>query len=494
MHENPEIHYNPFLYEINTRVWIKRFYQDEKITIDQVPLNYWREFKQNGFDYIWLMGVWQTNQNTIEKYCFEEGLVNEYKSALHDFKHEDVIGSPFSIEDYKVNPELGGEESLKLLKQKLNALGLKLIIDFIPNHFSAESELVKTNPELFLQGTEEQLNADPDTFFQVGDKIFAHGKDPFFPAWKDTIQVNYFSEEARQKMIDYLMHVSQYCDGVRCDMAMLVDNPVFRKTWSETKRRKDYSIPETEFWEDAINKLKSQRNDFTFIAEVYWDREYELQQLGFDFTYDKTFTERLIAGDVDEIKAHLWADDGFQRQSVRFLENHDEPRITDRVNEEKAKAAAVALTTVQGMKLIHDGQCEGKRIKLPAQLGREPHEAPNKELRSFYEKLYSITSRNIFKRGRWEPIDPDEAWDDNTTNENMLVWLWSYDDERILVIINYSDEPSQCNLKIDTKDFLEDFPLKDLLNDVEYMRSAREIHNIGLYVELQPYQSHIFYY
>ncbi|MDZ7763157.1 MAG: alpha-amylase family glycosyl hydrolase [Melioribacteraceae bacterium] len=88
-----------------------------------------------GFDYIWLMGVWKTNQDAVEKYCFEEGLVKEYKEALTDFRKSDVIGSPYSIDDYDVNPELGGEESLLKLKSQLNSNGLKLILDFIPNHF-----------------------------------------------------------------------------------------------------------------------------------------------------------------------------------------------------------------------------------------------------------------------------------------------------------------------------------------------------------------------
>lgn len=484
------MHNNPLLYEINTRVWIKKFGTD--IKLNQIPMDFFKELRVRGFQYVWLMGVWQTSKNAVEKYCFEEGLKKEYDAALPGWQNEDVIGSPYSIEDYIVNPELGTEEMLIELKENLNDLGLKLILDFIPNHFSVESPLLGTHPEIFLTASGEELQSQPKTFFTKNYKVFAHGKDPFFEAWQDTVQVNYFSDDAREFMYERLEKVSKLCDGVRCDMAMLIDNTVFFKTWGDVLNRNNFEKPDFEFWKEAIAGIKKRNENFIFIAEVYWEQEWEHQQLGFDFTYDKKFLERLLSNDVGEIKAHLWANDDFQKKCLRFLENHDETRSAKVFGEQKIKATIITLLTTQGMKLINDSQCDGKLIKLPVQLGRDPKEGSNRELRLFYDKIFQITNKEIFRTGRWEPIEPDPAWDGSNSNENFLAWFWSKDSERMLVVINYSNQSSQCSIRFDTKHFENEFPLRDLINDIVYVRSANEIKNIGLFIDLGPYKSHIF--
>lgn len=490
MHLHPAVQNNPALYEINTRVWIKRFSQAAKL--DEVPDEYWHELKSLGFEYIWLMGVWEINKNTIDKYCFEEGLIKEYNEALPDWKREDVIGSPFSIEDYKVSEDLGGEESLLNLKEKLNLLGMKLILDFIPNHFSAESYLLKEKPEIFLRGTDEDFKTGRELFFIKGDHIFAHGKDPYYPSWKDTVQVNYFSEHARKFMMQSLLNVSKLCDGVRCDMAMLIVNSIFRETWFEILKGKEFREPGVEFWRFAINEIKERDYDFLFIAETYWNMEWQLQQLGFDFTYDKSLLDRLRVNDVEEIKNHLSADDDFQKKSVRFIENHDESRAAVELGIEKSKTAAVIMSSLTGMKLYYDGQLEGKEIKLPVQLGREPHEAANEDLKKFYTKLLKITSQNIFKNGSWELLEPEPAWEGGKSYRRMLAWKWSFQNEIRVVVVNYADTSSHCSLRFDTNGHSGEFVMYDELNEVDFTRNAGEIKNIGLYIKLGAYKSHIF--
>lgn len=489
MNHNFKLLNNPKLYEINTRVWVKKFSPNARL--NDVPLDYWNELKELGIEYVWLMGVWEINKNTIEEFCFEEGLAKEYSEALPGWTKDDVIGSPFSIEDYKVNPALGTKEDLTKLKETLNSLGLKLILDFIPNHFSAESYLLKAHPEIFLQGTEEDLTNNP-SFFIKGNKIFAHGKDPNFPSWKDTAQVNYFSTEARKFMMSRLISISELCDGVRCDMAMLVVNSVFKNTWSETISKYNLLEPKAEFWKTAINSVKEDNPDFIFIAETYWDMEWQLQELGFDFTYDKKLLDRLKQNDVIEIKNHLLAGDEFQKRSVRFLENHDEKRSVEILGRERSKAAAVIISTLPGMKLYYDGQLEGYKIKLPVQLGREPDERIAEDVKAFYKKLFSITSQSIFGYGSWHLLEPLPAWEGGKSYVNILAWQWTYDEQRKVVVVNFAEKSSHCSLIFNPNGNKGEFILKDELNDIDYIRSSAEIMNIGLYVKLGPYQSHIF--
>jgi len=485
----------PSIYEINTRVFIKKFGAGAKL--NDIPDSFWDKLSHMRFDYVWLMGVWKTSFSSIEKYCFESELVNDYEKALKNWRKEDVIGSPFAIDVYEVNESLGGLESLIKLKTKLNAKGIKLILDFVPNHFNADTKLLQTNPEIFLSVDKESFHKDSHTYYQPDkneEKYYAHGRDPFFPAWQDTVQINFFSTEARKFLTDILLNLINVCDGVRCDMAMLSLNNVFNNTWAGALSRKNIVPLTTEFWADVIRPVKNKRNDFLFIAEAYWNLEWELQQLGFDYTYDKSFTDRLKNDSAVSIKEHLNAEMDYQVRSLRFIENHDEERAFSILGKEKSKAAAIIISTIPGMRFFYDGQFEGKKIKLPVQLGREPDEQVNNELVEFYNKLFSITKEDIFKKGEWKLLEPITSWEGNYSFKNIIAWHWTYQQEKRIVIVNYSNVVSTCRLKIDTRGYPELFELKDLLNNQDYLRSAEEVFHTGLYIELKPYQSHIFSY
>lgn len=483
---------NPIIYEINTRVFVKRF--GPKAKLRDVPLTYWEELRSKGINYVWMMGIWKTCDSVIDKYCFEEGLKKNYDKALKGWKHEDVIGSPFAIDSYNINPILGTQEELIELKTILNKLGVGLILDFVPNHFSVESGLLQTNPEIFLAAEKSVFNKDDHTYFQPfpnQELYYAHGRDPFFPAWQDTIQIDYSNIIAREFMVNELMNLSAFCNGVRCDMAMLVLNNVFNNTWRGATRNQ-IEISTQEFWETAISKVKAQKKEFLFIAEAYWDLEWKLQQLGFDFTYDKRLTDRLNSGSVQSIKDHLFAEEKYQKKSLRFIENHDEERAITLFGKEKSKAVAVIISTVQGMRFFHDGQFTGKRIKLPVQLGREPEEQEIEEVIFFYNKLLSIISSEIFSKGTWVQLTPELSWQGNNSYENILAWSWSYQSDFLVVVVNFSSLASQCRIKLNVSGFAEELFLQDLLNDQDYVRSAEEVYHSGLYIDLKPWNSHIF--
>ena len=490
---------NPKLYEINTRVWIKQF--GEKAKLNSIPLSVFQSLADKGINVIWLMGIWSTCLSTVEKYCFEVGLISAYNNSLKDWHKSDVIGSPFAIDMYEVNPDLGTYQDLLDLKNRLNKMGLKLFLDFIPNHFSADSNLIITNPGIFLEADEEIMSKDSFTFYKPDvqyknaescNKIFAHGRDPLFPAWRDTIQVNFFKEEARNFLIDQLVRLSGICDGVRCDMAMLPLNNIFHNTWSGVLNKFGYKKPEEEFWKTAIERVRAKSPEFIFMAECYWDLEWDLQQLGFDYTYDKRLTDRLAADDIKGVNAHLKADRDFQMKSVRFLENHDEKRAVTKFGKQRSVAAATIISTIQGMKLYYDGQFEGKRIKLPLQLGREPYEKISETKRAFYSKLFDITKDEIFIKGEWNKLEVLPVNTKNETYNNIFAWQWQFEKNLRIIVTNYSDFTSQCRLKFQVNTSLETIILYDLLNNQKYIRRIDEIINSGLFIELKSYKSHIF--
>lgn len=486
---------NPRLLEINTRVWLKRFGKNKNLSsIPDTQIDYWNQI---GYDLIWLMGIWKTNPEIVKKYCYEPELITLYNAVLKDWKDEDIIGSPYSIDKYDVNPTLGNLEDLIQLKKRLNKKGIKLILDFVCNHFSAESSLIWTNKEIFLPADEFIFKNDPYTFYKSPaneNEYLAHGRDPLFPPWKDTAQINFYSKDARKFLIDILLNLTDICDGVRCDMAMLPLNNVFYNTWIGVIKKYGFERPEKEFWEEAITAVKKKRKDFIFIAETYWDLEWQLQKLGFDFTYDKRLTDRLVGGDVQSIKDHLHAEESYQQKSVRFLENHDEDRAIVKFGRERSIAAAVIISTIPGMAFYFDGQCEGKKVKLPLQLGREPEEKQDEKIKEFYRNLFKVTKSKIFRNGDWKFLETLPAGDNDNTFTNLFAWQWRYGSEVSIVVVNYNNSTSRCRLKFELNIPEDEITLSDILNDTYYKRSKKEILEKGLFVELKSFNSHIFFF
>ncbi|MEO8233637.1 MAG: alpha-amylase family glycosyl hydrolase [Ignavibacteriota bacterium] len=486
---------NPRLFEINARIWIKRFGSD--CTLASVPDEEVSKWKELGINMIWLMGVWENNKSAIDEYCFEPDLISSYNNALRDWQKEDVIGSPYSIDKYEVNSLLGTKDDLLAFKKRLNDAGIKLILDFVCNHFSAKSSLIWTNKEIFLPADEYIFKNDPYTFYPSpanSREYLAHGRDPLFPPWKDTAQVNFYSTEARKYLTSVLIELTELCDGVRCDMAMLPLNNIFYNTWIGVLKKYGFEKPEKEFWEEAITSVKNKRGDFIFIAETYWNLEWQLQNLGFDFTYDKPLTDRLAADDVHSIVEHLQAEKDYQQKSVRFLENHDEERAIIKFGRERSIAAAVIISTISGIAFYFDGQCEGRKIKLPVQLGREPEEKKDEKIKEFYRNLFNITKADVFRNGNWKLLETNSAADNDYTYDNLLAWEWRLDNELRIVVVNYNSSTSRCRLRFDVKPNSDELVLSDLLNQTTYKRSVKEILEKGLFVELKAFNSHIFSY
>ncbi|MBN1299942.1 MAG: glycosidase [Melioribacteraceae bacterium] len=486
---------NPKIYEINTRVFFRQLKNNNpSITLSAIPEDYWRNLKNLGIDIIWLMGVWKTVPSAVDKYCYEEGLIKEYAKALPDWRNEDVAGSPYAIDEYRVSEEFGGDDEIKSLKAKLNKMGLKLILDFIPNHFHAETKLLNTNAEIFLETDQESYNNDPHTCFKIENrnKYFVHGRDPFFPAWQDTVQINFFSEHARKYLTDILKSITDLCDGVRCDMAMLPLLNVFQNTWGRILSKHKLPRPKEEFWDIAIKEVKKIIKDFLFIAEVYWNLEEQLQDSGFDFTYDKSLLDIFENGNAESIRNHLLTDEDRQHKTVRFLENHDEKRAVHRFGVDKSMAAAVIINTIPGAKLFYDGQFEGRKVKLPVQLNRAPTEKANVEIQKFYKHLLEITNTKIFKYGEYKLPDTETSWRDNLLYKNILVIEWSYQNEIILIAVNFSQITSSCRVKIDLTSLGKNVSLIDILNNITYERQTDSLLDVGLYIELKPFASHIF--
>ena len=314
-----------------------------------------------GVDAVWLMGVWERSPAGVQLALESADQVASFHAALPDLDDADVIGSAYCIRRYEVDARFGGRRGLAVARAALAERGVRLLVDFVPNHVAPDHPWLIDHPEYFVQGNADDLARDPASFLAVGDAVIARGRDPYFPPWPDVAQLNGFAPGLRQAAADTLLDIADQADGVRCDMAMLLLNDVFARTWGERAG----SVPEQEYWTEVIGAVRAVHPDFVFAAEAYWDLEWDLQQLGFDYCYDKRLYDRLIHDGPDAIRGHLHADLDYQRRLVRFLENHDEPRAATEFAPAKERAAAVVIATLPGATMWHEGQFEGWRVRLP---------------------------------------------------------------------------------------------------------------------------------
>jgi hypothetical protein len=479
----------PTIYEVDTWVWLSDLSKSgTAVDLSCVPSAEWDAIAAYGFDAVWLMGVWERSPAGIAIANRNQSLLEDFRRALPDFQLQDNVGSPYCVRRYVVDKHLGGPAGLAVARQELSKRGINLILDFVPNHVAPDHPWVQAHPEYFVQGNAGDASRDPASFVDIAGSVYACGRDPYFPAWPDVLQLNAFQPGLRQAVIDTISGIANQCDGIRCDMAMLLLNPIFERTWGNRAGPR----PATEYWTDVIPAIKKAHPAFLFIAEAYWDLEWELQQKGFDFCYDKKLYDRLEHCNAENIRLHLCADLAYQQKLLRFVENHDEPRAASTFSPDKERAAAVTMATLPGGRLFHEGQFVGRKIRPPVFLGRRPEEPSNHELQAFYTTLLEAINSPVFRDGQWTLCERT-GWPDNASFQNLVAWAWEKDDEHFLIIVNLSDSTVQSRVRIPWRDLTgKAWRLSDALSGAIYDRDGDEMLAPGLYVEVGPWSSNLF--
>ena len=490
---------NPHLIEINTRLWIKQLrakHSMPEMTLSSVPDEEWLELRHLGIDIVWLVGTWAPSPESERIAKQDKALLESLKALPPGFTADAVGPSPYSVFWYNLNPEFGFEWELKGLKEKLNSMGMKLMVDLVSNHTSKDNPYVLDHPDCFINGSEEDFKAHPDWFFELekeGKKFYiAYGRDPNFPAWTDTAQLNYFNPATRAQMLDVLMRICDMADGVRCDMVMLTLNDIHETTWGWLLNRGGYKRPQEEFWESAIRAVKEKNPGFTFLAEVYWGLEWRVQQIGFDYTYDKGTYDRLRFQGPREVHGHLRAEKLYQKRSARFIDNHDEQPSLVTFGRQKAMAAAVVVSTIKGLRFYNDNQLDGIKVRPPLQLKELYERIPDPEIRKFYAKLLKITDHPAFHGGEWALLEVRQCDKENKSNANILAWSWAQRRTLKVVVVNYSDSPSCGVVNVSIKSEGETAAIFEELSDRFFSFKAADLKGGLRLSEMPPYTAYIF--
>jgi glycosidase len=489
---------------INTRLWLNDLGQkyNKKITIDTIPDEEWAE-KLNNYDIFWFMGIYLPSQfsaNHAKKYT------HQYTHALPDIDpNKDVVASPFAVADYLPSPHVVESwEAWDKMVEKLHKADKKVYVDFVPNHTAVDHPWATEHPEYFIQSNKEQFLRHPNLYQAVNDQsgqthYLAHGKDPNYPEWSDTLQLNYGQEAVHHIMTEKLLSLVEHVDGVRCDMAMLLNSSTFLRTWGWTlnEEEKQY-IQNHQFWQEAIPKAKAKaeslkKDDFEFMAEAYWEKDILAKD--FDFIYrDELYKHllRVARGEkphyLREHIAHLLncAQKQEQCKDTVYLENHDEERAVKIMGKDFSKAAAALISFLPNtMLLINQGQEDGRSIRPPMQISRSPKEKNDLELKNYYQRLMELKQSKLFREGQWSMAQV------NTSSED-LISLEVQSSNRVIkaiICINIGKDYVSGEIPMQSKYK----PITTFnLNSAEY--SCLEQRNTNLNLNLAPFTSQIIFF
>ncbi len=452
-----------------------------------------------------MLGVWQTGLAGLAGARAPASRA-DLRHDLPDLRDADIVGSPYAITGYDVHRDFGGDPALARLRERMHRRELRLLVDFIPNHVALDHPWVDTHPEFLIEGDEDALRREPKNYVALqtaqGRRIFAHGRDPNFWGWNDTLQLNYRHRGLRDAMLAELARIADRADGVRCDMAMLLEPEVIARTWGERAQPRDGTPPvDRTFWPEAIGHIREQHPQFLFVAEAYWNLEWALQEEGFDFTYDKRLYDRLRAAEARPVREHLSAAPAFRDRTLHFLENHDEPRAAAIFPPDMQRAAAVTSYLVPGLRFFHEGEFEGRQAHAAIHLARRMVEKPNEALGAFYERLLTCLRRPETHDGVWRLCACRAAWSGNASWDNFIAFTWEGpksgsnggSDGKLLVVINYGPTRGQCYAEVALGDLDQDvLVLTDLLGDARYERVGRTLAREGLYLDLPAWGFHVF--
>jgi hypothetical protein len=481
----------PSLYQVNTRVWLTQLSPalGRPATLDDIPDAELDRIAGMGFDWVWFLSVWRTGPVGQRVSRNNPEWHKEFRETLPDLRTQDIGGSGFAITGYSVHADLGGDAALARLRQRLRTRGLRLMLDFVPNHTGMDHPWVEDHPEYYVAGTERDLAQAPGNFTRLkgatGEGIFAHGRDPYFPGWPDTLQLDYGNPATQKAMLGELAKIAEQCDGVRCDMAMLVLPDVFERTWG---RRAPL------FWPEATRRVREQVPDFRFMAEVYWDLEWTMMQQGFDWAYDKRLYDRLREAHAGPVRGHLRAELDYQNRLARFMENHDEPRAAATFAPGMHEAAAVITYLLPGLRFFHQGQLEGRRKRISPHLVRGPQEPIDAAVKQFYEDLLDVLRRPLVREGAWRLLECVPAWSGNPTHDCFIACWWeSPDGQRWLIAVNYTGHQSQCYVGLPCEGLVgRTVRLTDLMGPARYERSGDDLVSRGLYLDMPAWGRHVF--
>ena len=385
----------------NTHVWLDQLskkYGRHIHRLDQIPDEELERLAAWNFTALWFIGIW------------------ERSSASRKIKHIagniDAVASAYSLYDYVIASDLGGDEAFQNLKHRAWQRGIRIASDMVPNHTGIYSKWVVEKPDYFIQSsfppfagysfTGPNLSDDDRVEVRIEDKYYSrqdaavvfqrrdrytgevryfyHGNDGTHMPWNDTSQLNLLIPEVRESLIQTIMHVAQKFPIIRFDAAMTLAKKHYQRLWfpipgtggaipsrsdySMTRQEFDNAMP-NEFWRELVDRINSEMPNTLLLAEAFWLMEgYFVRTLGMHRVYNSAFMHMLMKEENDKyhdlIKNTLDFNPEILKRYVNFMSNPDEETAVNQFGKgDKYFGVAMMMVTLPGLPMFGHGQIEG---------------------------------------------------------------------------------------------------------------------------------------
>ncbi|MDO9577186.1 MAG: alpha-amylase family glycosyl hydrolase [Candidatus Cloacimonadales bacterium] len=462
----------------STYVWLaqlSRKYNREITRLDQIPEEELRILAERGFNGLWLIGIWERSHAS--------------KKIKQLTGNEEAIASAYSLKNYHVAPELGGDEAMHNLQRNAWQFGLRIGCDMVPNHMGIDSDWIVQHPDWFLQTDEPPFPAYrfhsqnlsdrdeievviEDHYYEKSDaavvyklhdrrdgrsRYIYHGNDGTSIPWNDTAQLNYLLSEVREGVIKEIVSIAKSFPIIRFDAAMTLAKRHIQRLWfpqkgkggdipsrsryALTNKEFDLHIP-NEFWREVVDRVAEEAPDTLLLAEAFWMMEgYFVRTLGMHRVYNSAFMNMLKTEENakyrESIKNVLAFNPQILKRFVNFMSNPDEDTaIAQFGTNDKYFGVCVVMATMPGLPMFAHGQVEGFTERYGMEYARPRNwESVDEDLvrRHEAEIFPLLRSRKIFAE-----VDNFLLFDFRTThgdlNENVFAYANEEDGKRSLVV------------------------------------------------------------
>ena len=471
-------------------VWLDQLtkkYNRPITRLDQIPDEELDALRDEGFTGLWLIGLWErsTASRRIKQIC----------------GNPEAAASAYSLYDYNIAGNIGGWDALANLRTRLWQRGIRLASDMVPNHTGMDSSWVVNRPDLFVQRRDcpspsytfngENLSPDPrvgvyleDHYYsksdcsvvfkrvdnQTGDtRYIYHGNDGTGMPWNDTAQIDFLNPEAREAVMQDILHVARNFPIIRFDAAMVLAKKSIRRLWypqpghgGDIYSRSEYALSDqefeakipNEFWREVVDRVAKEVPDTLLLAEAFWMMEgYFVRTLGMHRVYNSAFMNMLKKEENqkyrDSVKNTIKFDPQILKRYVNFMNNPDEDTAVAQFGkDDKYFGVCTLMVTMPGLPMFGHGQIEGFTEKYGMEFTKAyKNETPDQNLinRHWHDIFPLMKKRYIF--ANVENFLFYDVWDNGSVNENIFAYSNSCGNEYSVVFYNNKYDRAQGWIK-----------------------------------------------
>ncbi|HJX67209.1 MAG TPA: alpha-amylase family glycosyl hydrolase [Candidatus Limnocylindrales bacterium] len=463
-----------------TFVWLDQLserYGREIRQLDDIPDEELEALSRRGFTALWLIGLWERSHASRR--------IKELRG------NPDAAASAYSLMEYRIADELGGEAALERLRDRCAGRGIRLSADMVPNHMGIDSHWVIEHPDWFVQLPQPpyshytfmgpNLSEDKRVTIQIEDgywdstgaavvfkrtdnktgevRYIYHGNDGTSMPWNDTAQLDFLNADLREAVIQTILQVARQFPIIRCDAAMALARRHIQRLWfpeagqtGAIPSREDYPTPRAvfdehmpnEFWREVVDRVAAEAPDTLLLAEAFWLMEsYFVRTLGMHRVYNSAFMHMLSDEDNASyrqvIKDTIELDPEVLKRFVNFMTNPDEQTAVDQFGKgDKYFGVCTVLATMPGLPMMGHGQVEGFAEKYGMEYRRaHRHEQPDGWLVERHEReIFPLLHRRYLFAEVTDFLFFDVFDSGGWVNEDIFAYSNRHGDERALVVYN----------------------------------------------------------